>query len=211
MKKLLFVLISSLATIGLTAQDKPSGITKFYVDGGVGLASQSGVFASLGGTAVLQNNWLASMSFYSIDINPKNLPSDYEPAYDMIFLFAFPDAMPSVKMSMLNFTGGKLFPLGRKAWITAEAGLSVVSGDEFQFTSQKVEGDWFHTSSNYSTQTTRHTTVGAMLRTDFNWAFTPFLGLSVGGFVNMNSIQSPVGMEFKLIAGMLNTKKKSAK
>ena len=37
MKKLLFVLISSLASISLTAQNKPSGITKFYVDGEVTL------------------------------------------------------------------------------------------------------------------------------------------------------------------------------
>jgi len=66
-------------------------------------------------------------------------------------------------------------------------------------------------SSNYSTQKTSQTTVGGMLRTNFNWAFSPYVGLSVGGFANLNSIQSPVGVEFKLIAGWLNTKKKSAK
>ena len=211
MKKLLFVLISSLATISLTAQNKTTGIPKFYVDGGAGMTSHNGIFAALGGTAVLKNNWLASVSYYSLDMNPKNLPSNYEPGQTFVILFAFPDAMPSVKMSMVNFTGGKLFPLGRKTWITTEAGLSFVSGEEFQFTPQNVEGDLFYTSSNYSAHKTRQNTVGGMLRTDFNWAFTPYVGLSVGAFANLNSIQSPVGIEFKLIAGWLNTKKKSVK
>jgi hypothetical protein len=212
MKKLLFVLISSLATISLTAQNKSTGIPKFYIDGGVGMASHNGVFTALGGTAVLKNNWLASISYYNLDMNPKNLPSNYEPGFTMVILFPFPDEMPSVKMSVVNFIGGKLFPLGRKTWITAEAGLSVVAGEKFQFTPQPVveDEDW-HMSSNYSTQKTSQTTVGGMLRTNFNWAFSPYVGLSVGGFANLNSIQSPVGVEFKLIAGWLNTKKKSAK
>jgi len=208
MKKLLFVLISSLATISLTAQNKPTGITKFYVDGGVGPASHNGAFATIGGTAVLQNNWLASISYYNLSMNPKNLPSNYDPGYTLII---FPGATPSVKMSMVNFTGGRLFRLGRKTWFTAEAGLSVVSGEKAQFTSKPVQGDWFRKSSNYSTQKTNQNTVGGMLRTDFNWAFTRYVGLSVGGFANLNSIQSPVGLEFKLIEGWLNRKKKYAK
>ena len=144
-------------------------------------------------------------------MNPKNLPSDYEPGYTLILFFPIPDAMPSVRMSALNFTGGKLFPLGRKTWFTAEAGLSIVSGETFQFTLQPTVGDWAYISSNYSAQKKPHTTVGGMIKTDFNWAFTPYVGLSIGGFANMNSIQSPVGVEFKLIAGWLNTKRKSAK
>ena len=207
MKKLLFLLLSFLATCSLNAQDKPTGITKFYVDAGAGLASHNGGFVTLGGTAVLQHNWLASLSYYNVDMNPKNLPSDYQP--DITF-YLFSDGIPSVKMTMVNFTGGKLFHLGRKTWITAEAGLSFVSGEELQFTSRPAVG-WIDLGANYSTQPTRQNTVGGMLRTDFNWAFTPYLGLSVGGFVNMNSIQSPVGVEVKLIAGWLNTKKKSAK
>ena len=91
------------------------------------------------------------------------------------------------------------------------SGLSVVSGEKAQFTSQPADGGWFDMSSNYSAQNTRQTAVGGMLRTDFNWAFTPYLGLSVGGFANLNSIQSPVGVEFKLIAGWMNSKNKSAK
>jgi hypothetical protein len=211
MRKLLFILISSLATISLSAQNQSTGVTKFYIDGGGGAANHNGAFAELGATAVLKNNWLASVSYYHVDMNPKNLPSDYEPGYTLILFFPIPDAMPSVRMSTLNFTGGKLFPLGRKTWFTAEAGLSVVSGETFQFTSQPTVGDWTYISSNYSEQKKQHTTVGAMLRTNFNWAFTPFVGLSIGGFVNMNSIQSPVGVEFKLVAGWLNTKKKAQK
>ena len=207
MKKLLFLLISFLATCSLNAQDKPAGITKFYVDGGAGVASHNGGFVGLGGTAVLKNNWLASISYYNIDMHPNNLPSDYQPE---IIFFPFSDGIPSVKMTMVNFSGGKLFHLGRKTWITAEAGLSFVSGEELQFTSRPAVG-WIDLSSNYSTQPTKQNTLGGVLRADFNWAFTPYVGLSIGGFANLNSIQSPVGVEVKLIAGWLNTKNKSAK
>jgi hypothetical protein len=205
----LFLLISSLATITLTAQNKPSSLTKFYIDGGGGVASHNGVFAELGATAILKKNWLASVSYYYLDMNPKNLPSNYEQGYTIIVLFPIPDAMPSVAMRVFNFTGGKIFPLGRKTWFTAEAGVSIVSGETFQFTPQPIEEDFSYVSSNYSTQKKSQTTVGGVLRTDFNWAFTPYVGLSIGGFANMNSIQSPVGLEVKLIAGWLNTKKKN--
>ena len=73
MKKLLFILISSLATIGLTAQDKPTGITNSYVDSGAKPASHNGGFEALRGTAVLQNNGLASISYCNVDMHPKSL------------------------------------------------------------------------------------------------------------------------------------------
>lgn len=52
------------------------------------------------------------------------------------------------------------------------------------------------------------TTIGAMLKADFNWAFTPYVGLGAGAFVNISSIQNPIGGQVKLIVGWLNTKKK---
>ena len=72
MKKLLFILISSLATIGLTAQDKPTGITNSYVDSGAKPASHNGGFEALR-AAVLQNNGLASISYCNVDMHPKSL------------------------------------------------------------------------------------------------------------------------------------------
>ncbi len=207
MKKLLILLFSSLATCTLFAQTNSSPFKKFYVDFGGGAANHKGAFAELGATAVLKSNWMASVSYYSVDINPKNLPSNYEPGYTIIIIIPVPDAMPSVDMKMINFTGGRFFQLGRKTWITTEAGISIVSGKTYHFTPQPVESDWFYWSSNYSSTTKSQTTVGGMIRADITWAFTPFLGMSLGGFANANSIQSPVGAEIKLVAGWLNTKK----
>src|SRR5580765_4346659 len=142
MKKLLFLLIASVTTLFLSAQTKPTNIKKFYVEGGIGATNHNGVFANLGATAVLQNNWMASISYYHLDMNPQNLPSNYERGYTLILIFPIPDAMPSVKMSQVNFTAGRFFPLGRKTWFTTEAGLSVVTGEKMSFTSQPVEENW---------------------------------------------------------------------
>jgi hypothetical protein len=207
MKKLLFLMISSLASFTLCAQTASNPFKKLYFECGGGAATSNGSFAQLGAKAVLKNNWTASVSYYNVEANPKNLPSNYEPGYTVFFIFPVPDAMPSVEMKMINFTAGRFFPLGRKTWITTEAGLSIVSGKTFEFTPQKVETNWFYWPSNYSSETKSKTTLGGMIRTDITWACTPFLGMSLGGFANLNSIQSPVGVELKLIAGWLNTKR----
>ena len=209
MKKLLLLLMTSLATITLFAQTNPAGLKKFYIDCGTGPVTHNGSLASIGARAVLKNNWTASVSFYSFNMDPKNLPSNYQQGYTLLLIFPVMDPMPSVKMNAINFTGGRFFQLGRKTWVTTEAGLSIVTGETMNFTSQPIEDDWFYVSSNYSTEKKSQTTIGGMLRTDFNWAFSPYAGLSVGAFGNFNSIQSPVGMEIKLIAGWLNTKKRN--
>jgi hypothetical protein len=211
MKKLLFLMISSLATFTLCAQTTSSTFKKFFVEGGGGVANHNGIYAQLGIKGVLKNNWTASISYYSVDADPKNLPSDYEPGATIILFFPIPDPMPSVNLKMVNFTAGKLFQTGRKTWFTAEAGLSIVSGKTFDFAPQPVEMDWDYITSNYSSQEKKKTTVGAMFRADFTWAITRHFGLGAGAFANANSIQSPVGFEIKLLVGSLNGKKVSRK
>ena len=211
MKKLLFVLISSLATCTLFAQMNSNPFKKFYIDGGGGAATNNGAFAELGAKAILKNNWVFSLSYYTANVNPKNLPSNYEPGYTVLIIIPVPDAMPSADMKMINFTAGRFLPLGRKSWVTVEGGLSIVSGKTYDFKPQQVETDWFYWSSNYSSETKSKTTIGGILRTDFTWACTPFLGMGIGAFANVNSIQSPVGVELKLVAGWLNTRKRHEK
>jgi hypothetical protein len=103
---------------------------------------------------------------------------------------------------------GKYFETGRKTWFTTEAGLSIVSGQELKFTSQPIETGFLYWSSNYSVQKENKTTIGGVLKADFNWAFLPFAGLGAGVYANFNSIQSPVGFEIKLLIGKMNTKRK---
>ena len=67
---------------------------------------------------------------------------------------------------------------------------------------------FLHWSANYSVQKENKTTIGGVLKADFNWAFLPFAGLGAGVYANFNSIQSPVGFEIKLLIGKMNTKRK---
>ena len=183
-----------------------NAIKKLYVEGGTGFSSHNGIMYSFALRSVWKNNWTASFSYYGLEMDSKNMPGDYEQGYTLILLFPIPDEMPYINMSMVNFTGGKLFEISKKLWVTTEAGLSVVKGDKLSFTSQPVVNDGFHISSNYSTRKETQSTIGGMVRVDISWSFIRWLGLSAGFFAGMNSIQSPVGGELKLIAGLLRRK-----
>ena len=189
----------------LFAQVQETSIKKFYMDLGTGPVSRNGLLGEIGATAVLNNNWMFSISYSYLDVNPKNLPSDYEQGFNI--LPPIKDPMPSANLKMFNFIGGKFFPLGRKTWVTTLAGLSVGSGDKVSFTPQRAEMDGLYFTSNYSVQNKSQMAIGGTLKSDFNWAFTPYVGLGVGAFAHVNSIQSAVGAEIKLIFGWLNTKK----
>jgi hypothetical protein len=203
----LFLLLISFASFGQTAE-KP--IRKIYAQLAFGPANHGGYTTNLGVQGVLKNNWTASFSFQDIRANPKNLPSDYDPGY-IFFLLPIPNPYPEHHARVYSLTGGKCFEWGRSAWITTEAGLSLVKGDQFQFTRQPVDNSGLFKDPNYSHRSEAQTSVGALLRADLNWAFSSFAGLGVGAFANLNSIQSPVGIEFKLIAGWMNRKPKAKK
>jgi len=202
---LMFQFICILESKGQVTE-KP--LNKLYLELATGGTSHNGALGGLGLQGMLKNNWVATVSYQNLDIDPKNLPSDYEQGYTLIFVIPFPDEMPSTNMNIISFTGGKRFGSGRKTWFTTEAGISVISGDKFSFTKQPVKQQGLYTTSNYDVKSEAKTTVGAMLKADFNWAFTPYVGLGAGAFVNFSSMQTPVGGHIKLIVGWLNTKKK---
>ena len=47
-----------------------------------------------------------------------------------------------------------------------------------------------------------------MVQADINWAFASFMGLGAGVYANINSIQSPVGFNMKLLVGKMRREKK---
>jgi len=210
MKKIIsLALLLTLVTVSFCQQTdgeaKQSGLKKIYFQAGSGFTSSNGVSLNLGVQAVLKNNWVATISYQPVELDAKNTPANYEPALD----FLFSDPMPTNDMNVFNFTVGKYFETGRKTWFSTEAGLYVVIGQELKFTSQPIQQDFLYWSSNYSIQKENKTTIGGVLKADFNWAFLPFAGLGAGVFANFNSIQSPVGFEIKLLIGRMNTKRKS--
>jgi hypothetical protein len=203
---ILLVLILALMTTA-HAQNNTDHLPKCYLHLAGGPSSRNGATYEYGGTAIFKNKWMASISYQSIDMTPKNLPQDYKQGYTVIIILPIPDAMPSATLKSVNFTVGKYLSLGRKTWITAEGGLSVVNGRTYTFTPQQVEYDFVHVSSNYAAHSDTQTGAGGIIKADFNWAFIPYLGLGVGMFANVNSIQSSVGLQFKVIAGWMNSKK----
>ena len=208
MKKIIsLTLLLTLVTASFCQTDgraKQSGSNKLYFQAGSGFTSSNGGTVNLGVQAVLKNNWVATISYQHIEMNAKNIPADYERELDFIILAP----LPTNDMKVINFTMGKYFATGRKTWFTTEAGLAVVSGQELKFTRQPVETGFLYWSSNYGVQKENKTTIGGVLKADFNWAFLPFAGLGAGVFANFNSIQSPVGFEIKLLVGKMNTKRK---
>jgi len=203
------LLLMFLSTVTTYGQTNESIIKKLYLQLGTGLTNYNGYSAGFDIQAVLKKHWTATLSYHNITMDPKNLPSNYEPGFELVLIFPFSDAYPESNMKLYSLSAGKFFELGRKFWFVTEAGVSVVNGDKFTFIRQPmVQDSYGHTSSNYGGKKEIKTTFGGVLKADLTWAFSSFAGLGVGVFGNFNSIQSPVGAELKLIVGWMNRRPK---
>lgn len=203
-----FLLLLCLLCFAANGQAKQPVVKKIYSQVGGGPASQDGTVSEFGIQAVLKNNWTTTVSYQSIEMDPRDLPADYKSGYTIILVFPIYDVYPVLKMNLFSLTAGKLFEAGRSTWFTTEAGFSIINGEKMNFTSQPVVQDVWYSTSNYAIKKENKTTIGGMLKADFNWAFLPFLGLGAGAFANFNSIQSPVGFQVKIICGWMNRKSK---
>ncbi|HKO81938.1 MAG TPA: hypothetical protein VJU78_16140, partial [Chitinophagaceae bacterium] len=115
-------------------------------------------------------------------------------------------------MSLISLTAGKSFSLGKNFWATTEGGLSHVKGEKVNFErTQPVSGNIIiaaSTTSNYNSTKENKSTIGAMLQADINWAFASFMGLGAGVYANVNAVQSPLGLNVKLLLGKTGRVKK---
>jgi hypothetical protein len=200
--------LSCLLSTVIYGQAKETPFKKIYLQLGTGGSSHNGVFSEFGVQAVLKHNWTTTFSWRSMEMDPKNLPANYEPGYTILIIIPFSDPYPSIKANIYSFMGGKCFEAGRKVWFTTDAGVSIVNGDKISFAPRVVVDDGWYRSSNYIVEKEKKTMVGGMLKADFNWAFLSFAGLGAGVFANFNSIQSSAGFEIKLICGWMNRKGK---
>jgi hypothetical protein len=201
MKQIILFLL--LAPFTAFTQSKEPTLKKIYAGLGIGGAASNGFVSSVGLRAVLKKDWTLGLTYYSVEKNPKNLPSDYEQGYFLVFLEPF----PSVNMNLVALTAGKLFPLGRKVWLSTDAGFTFVNGEEMTFTRQSTVNAAILKTSNYATTTNSKSGVGGIVKADLDWAFLPFMGIGFGGFASFNSIESPVGFQIKLIVGKMGTRR----
>ena len=211
-KAIILNLLLSFVTVSFCQQSnneaKQTSIKKFYLQAGAGVTSSDGASLDFGIQAILKSDWTIGISYKSMEMKPKNLPSNYERGVFYALIFPIYDEWPYNKMDIISITLGKYFETGRKTWVTAEGGLSFANGQKIKFTSQPVVTELLYVSSNYSYKREDKTGFGAMLKADFNWAVLPFAGLGASVFASINSVQSPLGFELKLICGWLNTKRK---
>jgi hypothetical protein len=199
------------------AQKNESAIKKVYLQAGAGGNTIDGGHTEIGLQTIINNKWSATISYHSLSMKPKNLPSDYKPGTGTVLFFIPYSDEVIVNMDLFSLTAGKYFQTGKKSWITTEAGLSIVKGGVASFQPTAVTttdpfGILFGvtgTTSNYNTTVENKTSIGAMIRADYNWAFSRFLGLGAGVFANFNSIQSPVGFNLKFTMGLLRKKAKA--
>ena len=200
------------------AQTKESFIKKIYIQAGTGGNSINGDHGEIGLQTIFKNKWSTTISYHSLTMKPKNLPSDYLPGSGTIlFLIPYTDEV-NIDMKLYSLTAGRYFQTGKKSWITTEAGISIVKGETVSFekrasTSVGPIGILFGmtgTTSNYNTTIENKSSVGCLIRADYTWAFSRAFGLGAGVFANFNSIQSPVGFNLKLTMGWMRTKTKKA-
>lgn len=185
------------------AQNETS-LRKLYAHLGGGAATHQGYSSSTGLQAVWKGGWTTAFSYHNTSMNPRNLPRDYDPG--TVFLIS--DGYPESNVSMCSLSAGRYFAAGKKVWFTTEAGLSYAQGEKFTFQRQSTaNGNWLFKPANYSTATQKASSAGVLLKADMTWAFASFAGLGSSVYANINSVQSPVGIEIKLIAGWMNREK----
>ena len=67
-------MIMATATLFANAQNSSTAVNRFYLDFGGGAAVNNGAFGQLGATTVIRKKWTESLSYYNVDMRPKNLP-----------------------------------------------------------------------------------------------------------------------------------------
>jgi hypothetical protein len=200
MKKNTMLLLFVTITAAAFSQERVAAVQKMY--GGLGsvLVHKNGYGSEAGFQVVWKKNWTTALYYQSGEADPKNLPDDYEQGYTLVF----PDPWPAVAFKMISITGGKAVDLGRRFWLTTEGGLSFVKAEKMTFRRQSSSGNILYTPSNYTTTTENGSAVGGVVWADLHWAILRFAGLSLGGFVQFNSLQTAPGIVTKLILGKMN-------
>jgi len=198
----------------ITATGQTKAINKFYLQAGAGGGTHEAASYDLGIQTIFKNKWSATLSYHEFDMDPKNLPSDYEPETGYIFFIPYTYTVQA-NMKIVSLTAGRYFKMGRNTWATTEAGLSYVSGEKVSFQHSEVTSSFAFiaasNSSNYTSTKEKKSAVGFMMQTDVNWAFSSFMGLGAGVFAYINSIQSPIGFHVKLLVGNMGREKKNRK
>src|SRR6186713_2414066 len=109
-----FLCIMSLAFI-ITASGQTKTMNKFYLQAGAGGGNHEAASYDLGIQTIFKNKWSATLSYHEFDMDPKNLPSDYEPETGYILFIPFTYTVQA-NMKIVSLTAGRSFKMGRNTW-----------------------------------------------------------------------------------------------
>ncbi len=192
----------------LTYAQEESFISKVWVEGSAGSAGKDGAFTKFGVQTVFKDKWIGSISYYYASMNLKGTPADYKPSEELFLIFPASSGTPRQRLNVTNFMVGRFFKYDESVFFSGSAGLSIVKGDKATFTPQPVitTTDWlgYSSTSNYKVNTVHRTVAGGVIEADMLWAFCPFAAIGPGVYANINSIQSHVGFEWKIVLGWMH-------
>lgn len=211
--QLIFTFILSAFIFPVFAQQS-TAISKTYLQLGAGGGTFSSTEEGLTLTGIIKNKMSISLSYHHLEMTPKNEPSDYKAETGYILFIPYTHKATST-MNIVSLTAGKYYKIGKNIWGTTEGGISYTDGEKINY--QKTQSVTTSviiatsTTSNYTTSKENKSTIGAMFKSDINWAFASFMGFGAGVYGNFNSIQSPMAFQIKLLVGKMGREKKHSK
>ncbi|MEO6221596.1 MAG: hypothetical protein ABIO81_14280 [Ginsengibacter sp.] len=203
-----FFLSASFLTV--FAQE-PKTLNKIYLQMGAGGGTFNSIDGGFAATAIIKNKSSITLSYHHLEMKPKNQPSDYQAETGYVFFIPYTNQITS-NMDFVSLTAGKFYRLSKKIWATTEGGLSYTRGEKVEYKkAQSVSSTIIiaeTTTSNYTTTKENKSVLGVMLQSDINWAFCSFIGVGAGVYANLNSVQSPIAFQIKLLIGKMGRENK---
>src|SRR5258708_5664890 len=87
------------------AQKHENPITKFYLQGAAGASTRSGDNTELSLQGVIHNKWSFTLSYHDLNMEPKNLPADYQAETGVVLFIPYTDNA-EVNMKLFSVTAG---------------------------------------------------------------------------------------------------------
>ncbi len=207
--KLVLCFFFTASFLTVLAQE-PKTVSKLYLQMGAGGGTFNSTDGGFAATAIIKNNASISLSYHHLEMKPKNQPSDYQAETGYILFIPYTNQITS-NMDFVSLSVGKFYRISKKIWATTEGGLSYSRGEKVEYKkAQSVSSSIIiagSTTSNYTTTKENKSALGVMLQSDINWAFCSFMGVGAGVYANLNSVQSPIAFQVKLLIGKMGREK----
>lgn len=106
-----FAAILCALSFNSTAQTaKP--LSKLYLEAGAGGGTYKSIDFDFGLKAIINNKWSMTLSYRGLEMDPKNLPADYQPETGYVLFIPY-TYKATTDMSIIGLSAGRYFTLGK--------------------------------------------------------------------------------------------------